>query len=127
MKNNLALVVAVIATALLSITMPLGLYSQDMSHISDQLWNIKHAINEASLHASYEASQAAKAQAESKKAADNESAKHGSDLEYLKKYIPTLQASDLDRISTDDLHRLYYKAYREQGMSMSDARLKAGL
>jgi hypothetical protein len=127
MKNNLPSVFALIAMALLLITMPLGLHSQDMSHISDQLWNIKHAINEASLHASYEASQASKAQAESKKAADNESAKHGSDLQYLKKYLPTLQASNLDRISADDLHKLYYKAYREQGMSMADAREKAGL
>jgi hypothetical protein len=126
MKNNLLLVV-VIATAFLLIAMPHDLHSQDLSHISDQLWNIKHSINEASLRASYEASQAAKAQSESKKAADNESAKHGSDLVYLKKYIPTLQASDLDRISADDLHKLYYKAYREQGMSMSDARQKAGL
>lgn len=127
MKNNRAPNVTLISMVVLLIGIPHGLNSQDMSHISDQLWNIKRAINEASLHARYEATQAAKAQAEAKKVANNEFAKHRSDLEYLKKYIPTLQASDLDRISADDLHKLYYKAYREQGMSMADARQKAGL
>lgn len=44
-----------------------------------------------------------------------------SHYQYLKRYIPNLQQSDVDRIGAIDLRNLYYKAIRAQGMSMSKA------
>jgi hypothetical protein len=46
-------------------------------------------------------------------------------FQYLKKYIPELHRSDLDRISPADLKEFYYKAFRAQGLSRKDARLKS--
>ncbi len=45
-----------------------------------------------------------------------------SHYDYLKRYLPNLQKSDVDRVGGCDLKNLYYKAIRAQGMSMSKAR-----
>lgn len=45
-----------------------------------------------------------------------------SHYQYLKRYIPNLKPSDLDRISPPDLRNLYFKAIRAQGVAMIPAR-----
>ena len=45
-----------------------------------------------------------------------------SHYQYLKQYIPNLQPSDVDRLSVAGLRELYYKAIRNQGMSILKAR-----
>jgi len=46
-------------------------------------------------------------------------------LAYLKQYLPDLKASDIKGKSLEDVRRIFYEAYRAQGMNMADANRKA--
>lgn len=92
-----------------------------------QLMKLNSQLQRANLHASYMAAQEQKAQAAAIKATqEKESAgKQLIHFKYLSKYVPNLNSADLDRINIADLRQLYYKAYRQQGMTMGDAHAAA--
>lgn len=65
-----------------------------------------------------------------KKVASTHAAKSGggasAHFEFLSSFFPNLTASDLQGKNAEDLRRLYYEAYRKQGLSMVEAQKKAG-